>query len=182
MRYLLDPGHGGTDGGAFGIEAEINLQICLILKMFLKDLGHEVKLTREADVYVSLERRCQIEEEFQPDLTVSVHCNSFSTDKPTGFEVWTSPGETDADGAAFTLLTSLIHTFPDHNVRVDFSDGDVDKEGELYVLIHTRGPAVLVELGFLSNPDERRFLENSSNYPLISSALAAGILAWQRRR
>jgi N-acetylmuramoyl-L-alanine amidase len=74
--------------------------------------------------------------------------------------VWTSPGQTLADQAAECLINAFSAAFPRRLLRRDFSDGDQDKESNFRVLTGTLGPAVLVELGFLTNPEEAAWLKS----------------------
>ena len=187
MNILIDPGHGLPDPGACanGIrEADYVLATAHYLKNYLCAAGHVAHLTRAGDHALGpdkrsdLAARCAIEQSWKPDLFLSLHCNAFIETGAHGFEVWTSKGETRSDIAAECFINAFSKAFPDRVLRRDFSDGDGDKERgleqkDLYVLANTKGPAVLVELGFLSNKNEAIWL-NEKQIEIVK-ALAAGV-------
>lgn len=180
-RILIDPGHGGTDPGAEhgGIrEADINLTVAQRLYQLLETAGFAPRLTRKDDHQVALEDRAHIEHLTEPDLFVSLHCNSASSPGANGLEIFTSIGKTDADHVAECLAETLEAVFPSTRFRADLSDGDRDKEAGFYVLEQTRCPAVLVEMGFLSNDHERAWLTNPETHEAIAKALCAGLIVW----
>ncbi len=181
FTVLIDPGHGGQDPGACEIEAQVNLAVAKYLQASLNSVQIPAWLTRKSDTFIPLSDRCRTEWDLRPALFVSLHCNAATNPQAQGLEVWTSPGQTRSDLAATCLLKSLVSAFPEKKIRTDYSDGDGDKEGRFFVLTQTVGPAVLVEMGFLSNPEERSWLENGTNQLHMALALAAGILAWSGR-
>jgi len=177
-RILIDPGHGGADPGAVhdGVrECDINLHVARRLYGAVEAAGMAARLTRHADYGVALADRCQIERLTNADLFISLHCNSFSSPGVRGLEVFTSPGETQADVAADMICMALRDVFPASRLRTDACDGDLDKESNFYVLKNTACPAVLVEMGFLSNPAERIWLQNQDIQDLIATALCDGL-------
>lgn len=181
MKILIDPGHGGPDPGACanGIrECDYVLGLSRLLMNALRMLGHSAHLTRAADFALGndkgsdLAARCHIEQSWGPDVFISVHCNA-STSPASGFEVWTSVGETQADQVAENILNAFHNAFPLRPIRRDMSDGDGDWESNFYVLRNTRCPAVLVECGFLTNTEEAAWLKD--NQTAIATALANGL-------
>lgn len=185
MKVLIDPGHGGSDPGARANgmrEADYTLAAGRMLMTVLRQRGYEAHLTRDCDVDLAhdkagdLERRCQIERQTRPALFVSLHCNAAMGDAAHGFEVFTSPGQTRSDLAAEYLVNAFAVAFPDRLIRRDLSDGDQDKEAKFRVLTGTVGPAVLVEMGFLTNTEEATWLR--INQTRIVTALADGIGAY----
>lgn len=184
MKVLIDPGHGGSDPGACanGLrEADIALNVSRLLVTLLRQKGVEVRLTRDGDNALGptkghdLEARCQIERTWGPDLFVSIHCNAAMADTARGFEVWTSVGQTRSDRAAEHIVNAFHTAFPYRLLRRDLSDGDQDKESNFYVLRCTDGPAVLVELGFLTHAEEAAWVRD--NQVPTAQALSRGILA-----
>ena len=90
----------------------------------------------------------------KPCIYVSIHANGFSDEAANGWSVYTSVGETKSDGIATTLFEKALREFPGEYMRKDtYSDGDVDKEANFYVLIHTTMPAILSENFFMTNYD-----------------------------
>lgn len=91
-------------------------------------------------------------------ILISIHANAGGG---TGFEVFTSTGNTKSDQYATTLLNCLKFEFPDEKIRTDYSDGDSDKEAGFYILKHTQCPALLSENMFMDNErDCRKLMDN----------------------
>jgi len=96
--------------------------------------------------------------EQRPDLILSLHADSFTDRMANGGSVWTSPGGTRADVVAADI-DRLLAAATEFKRRRDWSDGDPDFEDSFAMLVKTQAPAVLVELGFLTNwDDETRLL------------------------
>lgn len=183
----IDPGHGGKFPGAVGNglrECDITLNVGILLSGLLGREGVPNWLTRKTDEHLAdgltedLQARCDVAK--RSGCFISLHCNSHSTPGPNGIEVFTTPGDTGADLLATHLFKSLQLAFPDSRFRADFSDGDPDKEDNFYVLRHTRCPAVLVEMGFISNPEEAAWLASRATQVQMALALCSGVLAWKR--
>lgn len=179
MRICLDPGHGGTDPGAIGPfslkEASVNLAVCMLARDLLAHAGHTVIPTRITDQAVSLKDRSFHSNANDCDLFISVHCNAAARRDARGIEAWTTPGRTKADEWADKFLASLSAAFPTEPVRRDTSDGDGDKEGHLSVLVHTSAPAVLLELGFISNPETEADMRMHSWKSAAAIAIATAV-------
>lgn len=87
-------------------------------------------------------------------IYVSIHANGFNKESANGWSVYTSEGETKSDGIATILFEKAMREFKGEYMRKDtYSDGDVDKEANFYVLIHTSMPAILSENFFMTNYD-----------------------------
>lgn len=177
---IVDPGHGGDDPGAIGRslglrECDVALQICHHMVPALRELGWVVYMTRSHDTTVSLSERCRIAADWNADLFISVHANSFHNRAAHGWEVWTSPGDTPADPVATRIYNSGKRTFPTINGRPDLSDGDPDKEARFKVLVGTLCPAVLVETAFISNPREEEWLNDPGFRLRMAGAIVSGI-------
>lgn len=176
---LIDPGHGGKDPGAVANgmeEAEVNLHVAQCLKGILDLLNFPVFMTRQTDRFVSLQDRVDIEKRLIPDLFISLHCNASENEKAEGIEIYTSVGITKADHIATKILESIQQAFPKRKYRTDFSDGFPDKEANFYVLTKTRCPAVLLEMGFLTNPEEARWLSRMETRWEMARAIVTGLM------
>ena len=189
MKILIDPGHGGKYPGAvnerLGIkESSVTLVYSMAIHDRLVKSGHRAKLTRVDDVHFSpvlaedLRDRVVIANVWKPDLFLSVHCNASEAVNANGIEVWTSPGETASDAAATAIYNAVLTAFPHKNFRKDMSDGDPDKESAFYVLAKTKCPAVLIELGFISNDMEAEWLDTDKTVKEYAAAIAMGIEMW----
>lgn len=178
---VLDPGHGGPDPGAVGVsglrEADANLSISFKAARLLRAYRWSplVYLTHGGEG-CSLSGRCAFANGSNADMFVSIHCNAHTTPNARGFEVWTTPGVTGADQIATSIFNALSTEFPDVPGRSDWADNDPDKETSFYVLGHTAMPAVLVEFGFVTNPDDAAILASDAGLQRCASALALGIL------
>lgn len=166
---ILDNGHGQEtpgkrspvwEDGSQLFEWEFNRDLVhrIILKCYHAGI-RAVKLAPEK-FDVSLTERCKRANLWYDRcngncIVVSVHANAGGG---TGFEVYTSPGETKADEIATALIEQLQQDFPEIKMRKDFADGDPDKEAGFYILKHTKAPAILVENLFMDTEQDCRLL------------------------
>jgi N-acetylmuramoyl-L-alanine amidase len=169
---VLDAGHGGSDPGAQRgdvQEKEITLDIIERLKRRLEARGFRITLTRADDTFVSLEDRVRITNSLQPTLFLSVHINAMeSANDIHGIETYyqTEQSRALADAIHENLVTKL--DAPDRAVR----------KARFYVINHTPVPAVLAEVGFISNRDERDKLISSDYQSKVANALEQGVMLY----
>ena len=185
MRIMIDPGHAGrnVDPGAVnqatGLqEANVALLVSKLVETQLLEAGHEVKLTRtdwEQAETDDLNVRTSLSNDWGADLFVSIHCNSAASPNAAGYEVWTSPGDTEGDALATCIYAQIAIEFPDRTGRADYSDGDPDKESRFYVLVHTNAPACLVEMAFISNDEEAALLSDAAWQERYARAIVRGV-------
>ena len=161
---VVDPGHGaatnyvGYRGGAPGPEGlqehELNLVVALKLKPQLESLGARVFLTREglSDEMASLYARTDFAQKLDADIFVSIHCNGSENRKARGLELyWFDPQSRHLAQALAEVMPLHMNTGPGKPIYASFG-----------VIRQTEMPAVLVELGYLSNPEEGRlFLDDA---------------------
>ena len=166
-QIILDAGHGGMDGGAVGVnntpEQGINLAITLKLKELLQLNGFEVILTRPNENSIhdpsetsvakqkrsDMRNRLKIIENHPNALFVSIHQNKFSDPSCKGAQIFYSPNHSDSEQLAKLLQESFRENLqPENSREIKASDES------LYLLWNAEIPAVLVECGFLSNPNE----------------------------
>lgn len=167
-RICIDAGHGGKDPGATNgnyQEKRAALGIALELGLLLFRGGYEVYFTRTNDTYVSLADRCKISNDAKADAFISLHLNSVSSGAANGVEVWRY--------AKCGALTKELATAIQDNVieATGAKDRGVKESTGLYVLKHTKAPAVLVECGFISNADERKKLFTTDYQKKIAGAI-----------
>lgn len=170
-KIMLDPGHGGADYGAIrsGInEKDITLDISRRVESILQAKGVNVLMTRSKDETVSLKDRTIICNENTPDIFVSVHVNSSTKPEINGIE--THYYHPQSVGLAQALHSSLIS-------QIKAFDRGLFKS-RFYVINHTEVPAVLVEIGFLSNESERAELVSEQRKQETAQAIAEGILKY----
>jgi len=168
-KYIvIDAGHGGSDCGAIrsGInEKDITLDISKRVQKLLEKKGYVVAMTRTDDTYVGLQERVDFSEIFNPDIFVSIHVNSSNSESPSGLE--THYYKDNSLTLAKHLHASMLN-------NINSKDRGLFKS-KFYVINHTTAPAVLVEIGFLSNANERAQLVSESRKNATAKAIAEGI-------
>lgn len=187
MVVILDNGHGKeTKGkrspvwpdGSQLLEWEFNRDVvCRLSEMLVRSgIPYEVLVPEMSDV--PLFERCRRANEIY-DRTdghcflISVHANAGGG---SGIEVYTSRGETNADGIAFDIFNQLDEEFgKEWPMRSDWTDGDPDKEEDFYILSRTKCPAVLVELFFMDNEKDCRFILSVEGRQRCASAIYKAI-------
>ncbi len=175
---IIDAGHGGTDLGArsrspYCEEKRLCLQTARLLKKYLSQLGYRVVMTRGGDAFVPLSKRVEIAAQASGDLFLSVHFNSSRSPEPHGIEVFFSDnGEDPTRSSASRRLANSVLT---RVIRQTEARSRGIKRGNFYVLRENTMPAVLVEGGFLSNPDERVQLRSREYQEKIAQGIADGV-------
>lgn len=185
IKICIDPGHAGGrfDPGAVNSEtglqeASVNLAVARKVKKYLEAVGCQVLMTRteeEQEETDSLGYRCELANKWGSDIVVSLHCNSAVSDEAEGVEIYTTRGETAGDHLADCIIKEVTACFADLVLRSDWDDGDPDKEENFYILRYTAAPAVLLEMAFISNPDEAKKLADSEWQKMMAQAVARGI-------
>ena len=180
---IIDAGHGGKDFGATGInkvhEKNINLAIAKAMLMYnrtLLDNAYNLYLTRYADTLISLSHRTKLVKALQPDLFISLHCNNAKNEKATGIEVYLhnktslkNKNQIESRVIALSMIEVLTERLGYRNRGIKRANFQVLRES-----IAT-SPAILVELGFLSNTDEASYLELKKNSDAVALALLMSI-------
>ena len=184
---LIDPGHGGIDGGAKSkagtIEKDINLQISLKLRDNLEEKGYKVYMTRDEDKGFyqkgktikekkreDLNRRVEMKKETECDIFISIHQNMFPQSKCYGAQVWYASNEKSYNLATI-VQEAIKESVKDNNKRVAKPAADA------YLILRDKyeGASILVECGFLSNPDEESRLKSDKHQNLIVEGISNGI-------
>jgi len=168
---VIDAGHGGDDPGATSCtgyyEKTVNLSVARKVASLLRQKGLKVIMTRESDEFIELEQRAAIANRNNAKLFVSIHSDSMENSSKRGFTIYVSrSGSWSSRQAAGAIAREMVKTGLDNQgVR----------EADYKVLIYTEGPAVLVELGYLSNYQEAGLLRDSSFQNRLAEAIANGI-------
>lgn len=179
---VIDPGHGGSDPGAISqngnvMEKNVTLPIAMALKKDLENMGAKVFMTRTTDVDVygpnasgpdELQARVNVGNYNKADLFVSIHINSFTNPNVGGISAYYYNKSSYDRKIADTIdqqISSAAGFGGDRGVIAD----------DLYVLRHTGMPATLLELGFISNPQEANLLTQSSVQEDFANRIAQGI-------
>lgn len=178
-RICLDPGHGGSDVGAAGrMSQEKNLTLAIARRTaaILTAAGAKAVLTRSRDVDVfaphdgaveELQARCTIANAYGAEIMVCIHINSSENTAIRGVETFYN-GKTPYDySLAKYIHTRVLRTgvFPDRGVH----------SGDFYMLLHTDMPAVLMELGFISNEQDEKILNTEERQQQLAASIAEGV-------
>jgi N-acetylmuramoyl-L-alanine amidase len=168
---VIDAGHGGNDPGAIGKggvrEKAVTLAVSEYLKRYLENDQFKVILTRAEDLEILLQPRVDVANLRNSDLFISIHCNSMppNNEHIKGIETYyTTPQSKELADVLHQYLVKELKA-PDRRVR---------KRG-LFVTRKTKMPSVLLEIGFVSNPEEEALLGNSSYQRLVAKAIRNGI-------
>jgi N-acetylmuramoyl-L-alanine amidase len=183
---VIDPGHGGIDGGAVAVdgskESDINLAIALKLRALAEFYGLENTMTRQDDSTMSttenysehndLVNRTEIVNTTSNPVLISIHQNCYPTGQPSGPQVlYSSSNESEIFGK-LTQKNLITVLYPD-NRRV--AEPATNK---LYMLSHVTCPAILVECGFVSNLSDMTKLNDANYQTTLSTVLMASYLQY----
>lgn len=177
-RIIIDAGHGGRDPGAVGNgiqEKELALDVSRRVRDLLVKENIEVVMTRDTDVFLSLEERVNIAKKHNADGFVSVHANSFTNDSANGTEAFVRSASLSSLDQKSRKLAESIH------FRLVDVLGTRDrgvKQANFYVIRHNPHPATLLELGFISNPTEAALLNRKRQEMAV--AIKDGILDYYK--
>lgn len=181
MKIFLVPGHGGKDPGCIGPtglqEKHVALQIAERLERLLVAGGFTVGMSRTVDTYVSPDDQRRLANTWGADVVVAIHLNACTTPTAKGFEVWTTRGVTRSDALATEVFFSLGEQLKGEPGRKDMVDGDVDKESN-FAAIMCIAPAILIEFGFLSNPETEDKFRRPATIDACARAVAVGLDRW----
>jgi N-acetylmuramoyl-L-alanine amidase len=170
MRICLDAGHGGYDPGAVGPcgleEAGVVLAISKQVLIELRGYGIETFLTRDKDIFIELNKRCSIANEWGADFFVSIHANS---DGPSAHGIETLYVSQAGKELAAPIQQSLV-------LATNETDRGLKLRKDLAVLNMTDMPAALTEIGFISHPQTEVKLGSASYQKLLAEAIVEGII------
>lgn len=184
---VIDPGHGGFDPGKVGItgvhEKEINLNIALKVRGYLEQSGAYVIMTRTEDVDLDgddtkswkkkdMVRRSEIANNSDGDIMISIHQNAFPQSNVRGGQVFYHKNSEQGKKLAQQIQTAIKKHADADNKRVAKHNEDY------YILRTTKVPAVIIECGFLTNPEEERKLNTDDYQEKMAWAIYIGIVEY----
>jgi len=192
---IIDPGHGGSDGGTVAggaLEKELNLQVANLVRMKLTKAQVNVQFTRDSDLKVNLSERSNLANEYPGALFVSIHHNASTVPEAHGVEIYYAQSKPDS------VMVSQRQYF-----KLGKNDSFSDDRGKLlaghvqYLLCSMTGakdrgirdsrlamtrwvscPSILIECGFLSNAKECSNLSSSAYREKMSAGIAGGVLKY----
>jgi len=182
---VIDPGHGGFDGGAVSLtgaqESVINLDISLRMDLIFRFLGLRPVMTRETDISLNdpqdrstskktsdLKKRVAIVRGVQDAVLISIHQNKFPAGKYSGAQVFHN-GQERNRAFAEAMQDQLRNCLNPGNVREA-------KRAEIYILKHVSCPAILIECGFLSNAGEEALLRDPAYQKKLALSICGGLM------
>ena len=182
---VIDAGHGGMDGGAVSCtgvyESNLNLEIALRLDDLMHLLGINTQMIRTTDcsVYTSgetiaqkkvsdLKERVRITNSVSDGLLVSIHQNLFSDSQYSGAQVFYAP-TSGSEELAEMMQTALVKNLDPQSRRKN------KKADSIYLMQHITCPGILVECGFLSNPQEEYMLRSDAHQKKICAVIACTV-------
>ena len=186
---IIDAGHGGEDSGTIGtngaLEKDINLEISRMMRDELVSRGYTAILTRDEDrlLYTEeenikgirkmcdLRNRVKIFNSYESAIAVSIHMNAFSAQNCSGLQIYHSD-QVGSKSLAECIRDSVKETLQPDNKR------PLKKSDDIYLLKNTICPIVLVECGFLSNPEECEKLSEKEYKKRLSFSIVCGIIKY----
>ncbi len=170
---IIDPGHGGVDGGCVFdniVEKDINRLIAAQVVARLREMGYQAELARQGDEFVNVLERVETANRKDALLYVSIHQNSCEDRSVRGIETWYDGSDTAKDSGR---LAQLIQQ---ETVReTDAVSRELVSESDLCVTSKSSMPACLIETGFLSNREEREKLVTKEYRDKLADGIAGGI-------
>lgn len=182
---VIDSGHGGDDPGKIGInqakEKDVNLKIAKKVKKRLKKEGWKVVMTREEDVMLGdaekgnrkihdMKARVELINKTMPAMAVSIHQNSYQEAEIHGAQVFYYSHSQDGKRMAETMQKALLMADEENTRQAKAND-------TYYLLKRTEVPTIIVECGFLSNPQEAEKLTEDGYQKKLAQAITSGIIA-----
>ena len=184
---VIDAGHGGIDRGTIGVvtgnyESDLNLWTARLLYQKLEAVGLRSIMTRQDEngLYGDLspgfkrrdmQRRAEIIKQSSPIITISIHMNKYTAPTRRGAQVYYQKGDSSAQSLANAIQSTL-------NAEINLTEGGrsfSSLAGDYYVCRVSPCPAVIVECGFLSNPEDDRLLDTEEYRQKIANAIKNGI-------
>ena len=169
MKIAIDAGHGGNDPGAVGArlkEKDVNLKLALGLEEVLEE-DYEVILTRSGDAFLHLRERSDLANNKNADIFISIHCNGFHKESANGIETFHFPGSVQGELLAKSIHSSMQPTSGMRERGI--------KAAKFSVLARTKMPAVLLEIGFITNPEDESKMANEKWIERMALAIREGV-------
>ncbi len=186
---LIDPGHGGRDGGTSAsdgsVEKDLNLVISLPLYDMLRVMGYRAEMSRDSDCMLcdsglktlreqkisDMKNRLKLYD--QSRLTISIHQNHFSQSQYFGTQIFYGTKNAESKQLATTIRQTVLGLLqPDNKREIKKATKDI------YLLSNTKAPAIIVECGFLSNSDELAKLKSVEYQRKLAYAITCGVLEY----
>lgn len=189
ITVVIDPGHGGEDGGAVAndiVEKDINLSISKKLKSVFRSSGFNVVLIRDKDEMINtdgdtigskkisdMKNRLSIYNQNENNVVISIHQNKFTQEKYSGTQVFYSFKNSNSEVLAQSIRNSIVtYLQPDNNRECKKTTKDI------YLLYNANVPSVIVECGFISNVAEAEKLKTDDYQNQLAYSIYIGFLEY----
>lgn len=169
IHVVIDAGHGGSDSGASFenlTEKEIVAQITAKIKALNKNQNVEIVLTRASDIPVTLQERTQVINSIKPDLVISLHVSASRNSEKSGVGLYIAKENASKD-KAFRLAKKMSDRIKKNH---HFAVSEI-QEAPFYVLRNSDAPAIILELGYLSNESDRHYLTDEKQQNRIARTI-----------
>lgn len=179
---IIDAGHGGKDPGTTGVvskitEKELNLIVAKRLEKRLNEIGFKTLLTREDDVYIGLYERAEIANQSDGDAFLSIHFNAHYNPRTTGIETIYCPAyESDVKSEDNYPFVETIHSAIVDELNK--TDRGISRRPEIVVTRETKMVAALLELGFISNPEDEKQILTFDYVDKAIEGIANGLIEY----
>lgn len=185
---IIDPGHGGIDGGCVSVdgipEKGINLAISICLRDILTSMGYEVVMTRDTDISIhdngvegvgnmkksDMKNRLEIINSYENAVAISIHQNKFNDSTYSGAQMFYSNSNELSQDFADCMQNVFVSKLQPDNTREIKEIGN-----DLYLLYYSNCPMIMAECGFLSNEEECKKLESEEYQKQVAFTIACGI-------
>lgn len=185
---VLDAGHGGLDSGAVGssgtLEKDVNLSVVLTLRDMFQMSGFEVVLTRDQDISIyddgvvgirnqklnDMDNRLKIIQSYPDSIFLCVHQNNYTDPRYFGAQMFYNNNNPQNRTLAQIMQNSFVKLQPENDREIKLS-GE-----ELFLLKSNKNPSLMIECGFLSNPDEERDLSTWEYQQKVAFTIYSGVM------
>ena len=182
---ILDAGHGGFDGGCVAVngtcEKGINLNILLTLRDLLTVSGYQVEVTRDTDISIhdkgiegianqkssDMDNRLKLFNKYDNAVCISIHQNQFTDPRYSGAQMFYSESNRRNENLARSIQNKFVEYLQPDNTK--------QCGKELFLCYYSKNPTVMVECGFLSNPDEAELLTDEEYQHKVAFTIFSGI-------
>ena len=191
---VIDPGHGGMDGGATGVSGMLEKDCTLIISKRLDSLmaflGIQTVMTRTDDQLLDhlddasirqnkisdLNARLRLANTTENAVFISVHLNKFAQSQYKGAQVFYAPNHPDSKTLAEAVQKSLLGTLNDGNTRT------YKEASDIFLMKNATCPAITVECGFVSNPEEEALLKDDGYQKKLALAITGGYIEYLKEK
>jgi N-acetylmuramoyl-L-alanine amidase len=170
LTIVIDAGHGGSDFGAVNgarFEKDDNLAMALAVQQRLQEMGQKVIMTRSTDVFIPLDERSEISNRNNADIFVSIHRNASTNPAAGGIETYVQNG-------ADPITVRYAQNVHGEIINAGMQRNGGVRHGNYAVLRNTRSPAMMLELGYITNDVDNQLFDQ--NFGAYADAITRGIL------